>query len=281
MPTLSLTLPNNGDDAIVDPYNTALLAIQALLNGGLDADNLANEAVTLSKLATAVQQALTPAGAILAYGGATAPSGFLLCYGQAVSRSTYSVLFGIIGTSFGVGDGSTTFNLPDLRGRVPVGADDMGGTAANRFQRSTTISTTNANSSATVGSASGLSVGMYISSTNVPANTTITSINGTTITMSANATATASGTAARFSMVTNAQSIGSAGGSDVHLLITAQMPAHTHAVQSFPNGAGGGGQPLNSNNTGTSSNPATTSAGGDQNHPNVQPSQLVNYVIKT
>ncbi|MBX4215375.1 phage tail protein [Candidatus Parcubacteria bacterium] len=62
----------------------------------------------------------------------TAPSGWLLCYGQAVSRTTYSKLFGILGTTFGVGDASTTFNLPDMRGRVPVGQDDMGGSSANR-----------------------------------------------------------------------------------------------------------------------------------------------------
>ena len=62
----------------------------------------------------------------------TAPSGWLLCAGQAVSRSTYSGLFGVVGTVFGVGNGSTTFNLPDMRGRLPLGQDDMGGSSANR-----------------------------------------------------------------------------------------------------------------------------------------------------
>jgi microcystin-dependent protein len=59
------------------------------------------------------------------------PQGWYLCYGQAVSRTTYSVAFGVIGTTFGAGDGSTTFNLPDLRGRSMFGLDNMGGTAAN------------------------------------------------------------------------------------------------------------------------------------------------------
>ncbi len=63
-----------------------------------------------------------PSGAILMYGVATAPTGWLLCNGAAVSRTTYAVLFAVIGTTFGVGDGSTTFNLPDLRDRFPVGA---------------------------------------------------------------------------------------------------------------------------------------------------------------
>lgn len=62
----------------------------------------------------------------------TAPAGWLLCYGQAISRSTYAALFNIIGTTFGTGDGSTTFNLPDMRGRFPLGQDDMGGSSANR-----------------------------------------------------------------------------------------------------------------------------------------------------
>ena len=68
-----------------------------------------------------------PAGAITgeikAWPISTPPSGYLVCDGAAVSRSTYSTLFGVIGTAWGAGDGSTTFNLPDLRGKVPVGYD--------------------------------------------------------------------------------------------------------------------------------------------------------------
>ncbi len=62
-----------------------------------------------------------PTGAILAFSAATAPSGYLLCDGAAVSRTTYAALFALIGASYGAGDGSTTFNVPDLRGRPPVG----------------------------------------------------------------------------------------------------------------------------------------------------------------
>ena len=62
---------------------------------------------------------------------ASLPAGYLLAYGQAVSRSTYSDLFTVIGTNFGIGDGATTFNLPDKRGRVGVCRDNMGGTSAN------------------------------------------------------------------------------------------------------------------------------------------------------
>ena len=76
--------------------------------------------------------ALVPVGAGIAFAGTSAPTGWLLCYGQAVSRSTYSALFAVIGTNFGAGDGSTTFNLPDMQGRVAVGKDDMSGSAAGR-----------------------------------------------------------------------------------------------------------------------------------------------------
>lgn len=63
-----------------------------------------------------------PPGALAPFAGAVAPSGFLFCDGSAVSRTTYSALFAAIGTTYGVGDGSATFNVPDLRSRMPVGA---------------------------------------------------------------------------------------------------------------------------------------------------------------
>ena len=74
-----------------------------------------------------------PPGVVMPYAGATEPAGWLLCAGQAVSRTTYGALFAAIGTTYGTGNGSTTFNLPDLRGRVVAGRDNMGGTAANRL----------------------------------------------------------------------------------------------------------------------------------------------------
>lgn len=65
----------------------------------------------------------TPSGAIVAFGGATPPAGWLECAGQAVSRATYAALFAAIGGTWGAGDGSTTFNLPDLRGEFLRGWD--------------------------------------------------------------------------------------------------------------------------------------------------------------
>ena len=65
----------------------------------------------------------TPPGLVTPYAGVTAPPGWLLCDGSAVSRSTYARLFAAIGTSYGAGNGVTTFNTPDLKGRVPTGLD--------------------------------------------------------------------------------------------------------------------------------------------------------------
>jgi len=62
-----------------------------------------------------------PTGTVIMWPTATAPSGYLLCDGSAVSRTTYAALYALIGTTYGTGDGSTTFNLPDLQGRVAVG----------------------------------------------------------------------------------------------------------------------------------------------------------------
>lgn len=78
-----------------------------------------------------------PVGGLLDYVGSTAPnSSFVLAYGQAISRTTYATLFSLVGTTFGAGDGTTTFNVPDLRGRVTAGKDGMGGSAASRLTSS-------------------------------------------------------------------------------------------------------------------------------------------------
>ena len=74
-----------------------------------------------------------PVGVVNPFAGSTAPTDWLLCFGQAVSRTTYASLFALVSTTYGVGDGSTTFNLPDLRGRTVAGVDNMGGTDAGRL----------------------------------------------------------------------------------------------------------------------------------------------------
>ena len=72
------------------------------------------------------------AGQVCFFGMTTAPNGFLKCNGAAVSRTTYDVLFAAIGETFGVGDGSTTFNVPDLRGEFLRSLDDGAGIDTGR-----------------------------------------------------------------------------------------------------------------------------------------------------
>jgi len=76
-----------------------------------------------------------PAGAMMDFAGSSAPSGFLLCNGAAISRTAYAKLFAVIGTTFGAGDGSTTFNIPDARNRTRVGSGGLyaiGGSGGNK-----------------------------------------------------------------------------------------------------------------------------------------------------
>lgn len=142
-------------------------------------------------------------GVIKGWGGVVAPTGYLLCDGSAVSRSTYAALFAICSTNYGAGNGTTTFNLPDFRTRVPVGyksADSDFGT------------------------------------------------------------------------------LGQSGGEKTHQLIVAEMPSHTHTYNSPPSpGAGDTG----SSYSGTPTGQVTGSSGGDQAHNNLQPYQVINYIIKT
>jgi microcystin-dependent protein len=64
-----------------------------------------------------------PSGSITQFAGSSAPTGWLSCDGANVSRTTYAALFAVVGTTYGVGDGSTTFGLPNMKGRIPVGYD--------------------------------------------------------------------------------------------------------------------------------------------------------------
>ena len=162
---------------------------------------------------------IMPTGALMPYAGTSAPTGFLLCYGQAISRSTYADLFSAISTTYGTGDGSSTFNLPDLRGRVIAGQDDMGGSSANRLTDQT----------------GGL----------------------------------------------NGDTLGDTGGSETHTLSTAQMPAHTHTVAAQQQVGGDSTNRGGSGQLGAAATITSSSTGGDGAHNNVQPTIILNYIIKT
>ena len=96
--------------------------------GNGTADNARSNALAVKWDGAAIMQAW--AGVIQMFAGSTPPAGWLLCDGSAVSRTDYATLFAAIGTTWGVGDGSTTFNLPDLRGRAPIGAGAGSGLTA-------------------------------------------------------------------------------------------------------------------------------------------------------
>ena len=216
--------------------------------------------------------------------------------------------------AYGNGDGSTTFNLPDYRGRGLVGRDNMGGSAGNIIQVTANLSTTNLSTSATVSSASGLAVGMTLSgNVNVPAGATITAISGTTLTLSVAATATQSTVATRFSVFPDAQGLGLAGGSPVQTLIAAQLPSitSTNASQSISVGPGLSHVPFSPTNyanvalvntagsvnipfsasssgdltgtsafSGTNSITVTSTGTSGAPHPIVMPSTIVNYAVR-
>lgn len=109
---------------------------------------------TTAALQTILVGSVIPPGVIQAFGGGTVPSGWLLCDGSTASRSTYSALFAAVGIVHGQGDGSTTFHLPDLRGRFLRGADNMGTGAAGRDPDAAgrTAANTGGATGATVGS---------------------------------------------------------------------------------------------------------------------------------
>ncbi len=134
---ITLQIPQLGQsDATEDAKIVSdLTALQALLNGQLDVTNLSpTSALAASNLSAAAQQLLFAPGDVKTTARPAADTGWLMCDGSAVSRSTYGALFAAIGVTYGAGDGATTFNLPDLRGRVVVGPDSMG-TAAGAAGR--------------------------------------------------------------------------------------------------------------------------------------------------
>ena len=156
--------------------------------------------------------AAAPAGAIVGYGGDVIPTNWLLCDGSVVSRTTYASLFSAIGTTYGVGDGSTTFGLPDLKGRVPVGRD---------------------------------------------------------------------------SGQTEFDTMGETGGAKTHTLSTTEMPSHKHNVQRSgqyqtwvadgADGAAGGNRWHTADGV---ANVDTDYQGGGAAHNNLQPYQVIRYIIK-
>lgn len=222
----TLTLSGSGKLKVADDG----IGSTQLATDAVETINIKDGEVTSAKLAASAVSTLMPAGLVLPYAGGSAPSGYLVCDGSAVSRTTYATLFTALGgaaSPYGSGDGSTTFNVPDLRGRVIAGHDiAVGGSTADRL--------------------TGLTGGV------------------------------------------NSDTVGNAGGEQTQTLSVAQMPAHTHDTEA------GAGNP--SPGIGTGSNVSVNlsifdlvarqsilakSTGGGGAHNNVQPTMILNYIIKT
>ena len=226
----TLTSPTITTPTISSPANVSATTGNAAIIAATGPDTNININLTPkgsgSVLFGGAAPALTPTGVVVPFAGTSAPTGWLLSFGQTVSRTTYAALFAVIGTTYGAGDGSTTFGLPDLRGRVIAGQDDMGGTSANRL--------------------TGLSGGV------------------------------------------DGDVLGGTGGSESHTLTEAEIPSHSH-IDGYSNGGGGGSygdttaaSAQDMSMSGSSTNhPNTSSTGGDGAHNNVQPTIILNYIIKT
>ena len=161
-----------------------------------------------------------PVGAMMPYAGTAAPTGWLLCYGQAVSQATYAALYAILGTTYG-SDAGGNFTLPDLRGRVVAGQDDMGGVSADRL----------------TDQSGGL----------------------------------------------DGDTLGDTGGAETHTLVDAEMPTHDHSFSFTRSNTPGSTANVDAPGGGVVDTFASTTgtAGSDAAHNNVQPTIILNYIIKT
>lgn len=119
-----------------DKLADGVVANSKLATGAVTTNKVADGNITAQKLGADVPAALVngvfPAGALMPYAGSAAPTGWLFCFGQSLLRADYPALFVALGTTYGALDASH-FTLPDMRGRVPFGADNLGGVAASRL----------------------------------------------------------------------------------------------------------------------------------------------------
>lgn len=120
-------------NTVLRQASTVAAAVAKFIEGqGYDALDNGDHMALAVALRSAVSGSSTPSGAVAPFATASAPNGWLKCNGAAVSRTTYAALFAAIGTAFGAGNGTTTFNLPDLRGEFVRGWDDGRGVDSGR-----------------------------------------------------------------------------------------------------------------------------------------------------
>lgn len=261
-----------GDDIVL--VGTALSATQLIFNPYLETVNF---------------NSIVPAGTIVSFGAAIAPNGWLLADGSAVSRTTYANLFEAIGDDYGGGDGTTTFNLPDLRGRFPVGMGIMEVSMTFVSRSSNIITVTGVVNLPDNEIQTGQAI-LYRTDgapiTGLTDNTTYylirqsnnsfslatsraNAIAGTVISLSSDGSGTQTFTLTGFD-----RSVGMHGGETYHSLTITEMPSHTHTGNnSNENNVQGG-----SNSKAISGNSGAT--GGSGQHNNMPPYLTVAYIIK-
>ncbi len=192
-------------DQELDATQASLTATNATLSSVQNTQQTMNgEIDTINDIVNAGNN-VVPVGAIMPWPGVSAPPGFLICDGALISRATYAGLFTAIGTTFGTGNGTTTFGIPDMRSRTPIGAGQGAG-LTNRV-------------------------------------------------------------------------LGGVLGEETHLLTEAEMPSHEHPIEgNYANSLYATGS---ANNVPATLTTITTgSAGQDTPHNNMQPSIVLNFIIK-
>lgn len=246
--------------------------------------------------------AVDPAGRIEQYGGASAPTGWLECDGSAVNRTTYARLFTAISTTWGVGDGSTTFNVPDFRGRVLVGkgtgtlaASGVNGdvdTAADTLTVASNNTTWITGMTVVFTLASGTITGLasgntyYIvrsSATLVKlASSLANAVAGTVVDMTAK-----SSPVWTITVTLTARTLAEKGGEESHALTLTETPAHAHAGSYVAEQGGSSGSNLaaaagsNSGVDGGGTALHMVSEGGSGAANNIQPYGVTMFIIRT
>ena len=246
---------------------------------------------------------LTPTGAIMAYTATAAPTSWLMCDGAAVSRTGSNAnLFTLIGETFGAGDGVTTFNVPNLVARVPMGAGAAPTKVATFASRSSNVITVTglsnaANNEFQTGQAvvytssgsviTGLTSGVtyYVVRTGNLTFSLATSmanaVAGSVISLSSDGSGTQ-----LFTLTLTARTLASTGGEENHALITDELSAHTHgpggSYTAFAGALGGSGEGFSSSFSGEAAGMTATAANGSSTaHNNIQPFLVLSYIIKT
>lgn len=203
----------------------------------------------------------------------TLPTGYLWCNGAAVSRSTYATLLNKIGTTYGTGDGTTTFNVPDMCGRAPFGSDDMGGISAKGR-----VTSAVSGIDGTALGASGGSESVTLDGTTLPNHTHTGTSDAGGVDHNHSGTTALQGTSHTHNYIGPVSKVGTFtgpgsngwGGGDQTLTTTGDSAFHQHSFTS------GGASAVNHTHTFT-----TAATGTGAAHRNLTPLIILNYIIKT